>query len=195
MSKTLLEIGMYLNPKVKELAFIDVFHFIYDLISDGKRLANDEEVSEVLYDAIQYSGLCVPNNINTSKFTVDGLVRIVDANYKPTYCKEKVANELKVHEQTINKWLEVFNKELFLELFNERKLTYTQLYQLLESLGFNKSRVILSRSELCERCKLKSSELKKNLPDELLEKFNQFLKYPPVYSNQVLEFFEEELIN
>lgn len=194
MSKTLLEIGEYINPKVKELAFNDLFHFILDLIFDGTRLANDKEVSEILYEAIEYGGLYIPEGINTSKFTVQSLLLIVDSNYKPTYTKEKIAKELKIHEQTLNKWLEVFDKDLFLELFNKRKLTYSNLYMIMNSLGFTESEEILNRNDLSRKCKLKSSELKKNLSDELLEQYNKFIKYPPIFSNQVLAFFEEDLI-
>ena len=69
-SKTLLEIGIYLNNRVKELAFDDFFRFFLDCFSNGKRLANDKEVSKILYDAIEYGNFYVPSNIDTSKFTL-----------------------------------------------------------------------------------------------------------------------------
>src|SRR5690606_12264245 len=100
-SKTLLEIGIYLNNRVKELAFDDFFHFFWDCLSNGKRLANDKEVSEILYDAIEYGNFYVPSNIDTSKFTIQSLLTIADSNIKPMYSKERLASEIGIHEQTL----------------------------------------------------------------------------------------------
>ncbi len=191
-SKSILEIGTYLNSRVKELAFENVFHFLMDCISNGTRLANDKEVSEILYDTIKFGGLYIPKGINTSKFTIKSLLIIADSNFKPTYCKERLAKELKVHEQTINKWLMAFDEDLYSLLYNERKLTFYNLYQIMIALGLDKSRKILARKELCKRCNLKSSDLKRELPRELEKYYEKFIKYPPVYSNQVLDFFDQE---
>jgi hypothetical protein len=194
-SKTLLEIGIYLNNRVKELAFDDFFHFFMDCLTNGTRLANDKEVSEILYDAIDYGNFYVPANINTSKFTIQSLLIIADSNIKPMYSKEKLAKEIGIHEQTLNEWLKVFDETLYLKIFDERKLTFENLYLIMVSLGFTESKKILKRSELIERCELKSSELKKNLPINIRLQFEKFIKYPPIFSNQVLEFIDVELLD
>lgn len=193
-SKTLLEIGVYLNSRVKELAFEDFFHFFMDCLSDGTRLANDKEVSEILYDTIEYGDFHVPAKINTSKFTIQSLITIADSNIKPLYSKEKLADEMGIHEQTLNDWLKVFDLPLFSNLFDKRKLSFQNIYHIMLSLGFDESVKILKRSELAERCNLKSSEIKKNLPKKMLVPFNKFIKYPPVFSNQVLSFFDADLL-
>lgn len=194
MSKSLIEIGLFLEPKVKELAFDDIFHFLMDLVSDGKRLANDKEVSEILYEAIEYSGLDVPSGLNTSKFTIEGLLIIVDVNFIPSYSKDSLAIEFGIHKQTFNKWLETFNYELYVNLEYTRQLSFSQLYMIIVALGFNKSKCILSRKELSERCNLKSNELKRELPNELLIPYEKFIKYPPIFSNQILDFFDVDLL-
>jgi len=194
-SKSLLEIGAYLNVRVKELAFDNVFHFLGDCLANSTRLANDEEVSQILFETIEYGGLYVPKGIDTNRFTFERLLMIADSNFKPSYCKEKLAIEVGVHEQTINKWLNIFDNALYSKLYNERKLTFLNLFQIIDSLGLSDdSSEILSRKDLSNRCNLKPSELIKNLPPELLKKYKKFIKYPPVFSNQVLEFFEVELI-
>ncbi|PWI29990.1 hypothetical protein DI383_09570 [Flavobacteriaceae bacterium LYZ1037] len=194
-SKTLLEIGIYLNKRVKELAFDDFFHFFMDCLSNGARLANDKEVSEILYDAIDYGNFYVPTDINTAKFTIHSLLIIADYNIKPMYSKEKLAREIGVHEQTLNEWLRVFDETLYLKVFDERKLTFENLYLIMVSLGFTESKKILKRSELAKKCKLKSSELKKNLPEHIRFPFEKFMKYPPIFSNQVLEQLDVELLD
>ena len=153
-SKSLLEIGIYLNSSVKELAFEGFFHFFMDCLSNSTRLANDEEVSKILYDAIEFGGLFIPNGIHTSKFTVQSLLTIADSNFKPTYCKERLAQELNIHEQTLNNWLKAFDKPLYFKLLNERKLSFKNLYQIMVSLGFTLSTEVLKRSELSKyNCK------------------------------------------
>jgi hypothetical protein len=194
-SKTLLEIGVYLNSRVKELAFEDFFHFFMDCLSNGTRLANDKEVSEILYDTIEYGDFFVPAHINTSKFTTQSLITIADSNIKPMYSKEKLAEEMGIHEQTLNDWLKIFDQSLFLNLFDQRKLSFQNVYHIMLSLGFDESVKILKRSELAERCNLKSSEIKKNLPKKLLAPFDKFIKYPPVFSNQILTFFDAQLLD
>jgi len=194
-SKTLLEIGIYLNNRVKELAFDDFFHFFWDCLSNGKRLANDKEVSEILYDAIEYGNFYVPSNIDTSKFTIQSLLTIADLNIKPMYSKERLASEIGIHEQTLNEWLKVFDKPLYSRLFNERKLTFENLYSIMISLGFTESKKILKRGELSNRVNLKSSVLKKNLPELMQVQFEKFIKYPPVFSNQVLKLMDAELLD
>jgi hypothetical protein len=194
-SKTLLEIGIYLSRRVKELAFDDFLHFLMDCIFDGSRLANDKEVSEILYDAIEYGNFYVPSSVNTSKFTIQSLLTIADSNIKPMYSKQRLAKEMGIHEQTLNEWLKVFDKPLYSRLFNERKLTFENLYSIMISLGFTESKKILKRVELSKRINLKSSELKKNLPEHMQVQFEKFIKYPPVFSNYVLKLMDAELLD
>ena len=51
------------------------------------------------------------------------------------YSKERLASEIGIHEQTLNEWLKVFNKPLYSRLFNERKLTFENLYSIMISLS------------------------------------------------------------
>ena len=193
--KTIIEIVTYLNKRVKELAFDDLFHFFKDCIIIGHRLANDKEVSEILYDTIEFSNFYVPSNIDPSKFTIQSLLTIVDSNIKPLYSKERLAKEIGIHEQTLNEWLKTFDETLYLRLFNERKLTFKNSYRIIDSLGFTKSKKILTRGELSKKCNLKSSELKKSLPRDMNLIFKQFIKYPPVFSNKVLNHLDIEFLD
>src|SRR5690606_40007543 len=105
------------------------------------------------------------------------------------------ASEIGIHEQTLNEWLKVFDKPLYSRLFNERKLTFENLYSIMISLGFTESKKILKRGELSNRVNLKSSVLKKNLPELMQVQLDRFIKYPPVFSNQVLKLMDAELLD
>lgn len=187
--KTVFEIILFLNLRVQELAFSNVFEFFIEILKDHVRLANDQEVSEILYDTIEYGGLFVPDDVPTETFTISSILKIADANYKPKYCKERLAKELNVHEQTINKWLQNFDEDLYQQLHKKRKLTFFNLYQIIFALGFNEHQTVLNRRELLTIGDIKSSDLKKELPEELSRIYQKFLKFPPIFSLQVLDFY------
>lgn len=193
--KPLLETIAYLNIRIKELAYNNFYSFFKDCLFDGERLANDKEVSEILYDAIEHANYKIPFDLDTSKFTIDSLLTIADFNLQPESCKEKLAEEFNIHEQTLNNWLETFDSYLYSKVYGSRKLSFREVYEITDSLGFTRYSEILRRSDLCKRCSMMSSELQKNLPKHLRMQFKKFIKYPPIFSNQVLKYFDAELLD
>jgi hypothetical protein len=190
MRKSLLEIERFMAPEIKELGFESILSFSLALLFESKKMVNDEEVSNLLYSVIDLHGFQIPTKTNISKFNLKGLAEIADFNLKPMITKHLLCKDLGVHKQTLNKWLEHFNKELFLNTQNERKLMFIEAYEIINSLGFTTSKHILNRAKLAQMCNLKSHIFKKSLSGDLLLTYNEFNKYPPVYSKKVLDFFD-----
>lgn len=117
-------------------------------------MVNDSETSQILYDTVKYGGLFIPQEIGSSKFTVESILRIVDTNFKPTYCKERLAQELNIHEQTINSWIKVFAEDLYIQLCDKRKLSFYNLYQIMIALRLVESRTILTRKSCAKEVML-----------------------------------------
>lgn len=188
--KNILEISLYLDTRVRELAFANIFEFFLEIIRNTDRLANDSETSEIIYDTINYGGFFVPGDVPKDRLTLPSLLKIADANYKAEYCKERLAQEWNIHEQTLNKWLKYFDNDLYHALHNKRKLSFLNAYEIFIALGIDSFKTILSRKNLCQICKVSSSDMKRELPNELAQSFNHFIKFPPVFSRNVLDFYD-----